>query len=83
MIKHYVIEINPEASYEWERCTIRNPIDGNSLDLKSAIATAVGNQPGSYLIALKLEVEILEQSPAQLEPLSSRPIASLAVSSLV
>lgn len=60
MKKHYVLSINSQAEHDWDKCVIRNPITGERPDLNSAIAQAIGNQPGSYLISLQIEVEILE-----------------------
>ena len=61
MRKHYVLSINSQAQHDWDKCIIRNPITGERPDLQSAIAQAVGNQPGSYLISVQIEVEILEK----------------------
>ena len=61
MNKHYILNINPEAAYEWDRCVLRNPITGERPDLKYAISQAVQNKPGSYLIKVCLSVEVLEQ----------------------
>lgn len=63
MAQHYVLTINPEAKYEWEQCVLRNPISGKSPDLNEIIAQEVNQQPGSYLISVKIEVEVLEQAP--------------------
>ena len=62
MTKHYILSINPQAKHDWEKCTIRNPITGEHPDLTKAIAQAIGNQPGSYLIGVQIEVEVLEQA---------------------
>ena len=61
MRKHYVLSINSQAQHDWDKCIIRNPITGERPDLKSAIAQAIGNQPGSYLISVQIEVEVLEK----------------------
>lgn len=62
MIKHYVLTIDPQASHDWDKCTLRNPITGERPDWTKAIAEAVNNQAGSYLIAINIEVQILEQA---------------------
>jgi hypothetical protein len=62
MNKHYILNLNPEARADWERCILRNPITGERPDLTTEIANAVNNQAGSYLIKVNLEVEILEQN---------------------
>ena len=61
MRKHYVLSINSHAQHDWDKCIIRNPITGEHPDLKGAIAQAIGNQPGSYLISVQIEVEVLEK----------------------
>ncbi|MDJ0688656.1 MAG: hypothetical protein QNJ41_09105 [Xenococcaceae cyanobacterium MO_188.B32] len=61
MKKHYVLSINSQAEHDWDKCIIRNPITGERPDLKSAIAQAIGNQPGSYLVSVQIEVEVLEK----------------------
>ncbi|AFY64534.1 hypothetical protein [Geitlerinema sp. PCC 7407] len=63
MTKHYVFSLNPSAEYEWERCTLRDPITTERPDLASLVAEAVGNQPGAYLVEVKVEVKVLEQAP--------------------
>ena len=62
MNKHYILSIDPKANYEWDRCAIRNPLTGERPDLNLEIAEAVKNQPGSYLIRVSINVEILEQT---------------------
>ena len=64
MIKHYILNLNPQANCEWDRCIIRNPITGERPDLTAEIAKAVGNQTGSYLVKVNMEVEILETTVA-------------------
>ena len=61
MIKHYVLTISPDAEYNWEQKVLRNPLTGERPDLTSLVTEAVGNRAGSYLVAVKLEVEVLEQ----------------------
>ncbi len=69
MTKHYVFSLNPSAEYEWERCALRDPITTERPDLASLVAEAVGNQPGAYLVEIKVEVKVLEQVPlAQATP---------------
>lgn len=61
MTKHYILSINPHAEYEWEQCTLRDPITAARPDLASLIAQAVGNEAGSYLVAVNIEVKVLEK----------------------
>ena len=62
MIKHYILTIDPQASHDWDKCTLRNPITGERPDLTKAIAEAVDERAGSYLIAINIEVQILEKA---------------------
>ena len=62
MKQHYILNLNPQANSDWDRCVLRNPITGERPDLTAEIAEAVKNQAGSYLIKVTLQVEILEQS---------------------
>jgi hypothetical protein len=73
---HYILNINPQASHEWDRCVLRNPITGERPDLQTAIANAVANQPGSYLIKVSINVEILEQTSPQTQSSSLKPIST-------
>lgn len=63
MTKHYVISLAPDAQYPWDRCTIRNPITAERADFAGLIAEAVGEEAGSYLISVNIEVRVLEQAP--------------------
>jgi hypothetical protein len=62
MTKHYILSINPNAQYEWEQCVLRDPITAVRPDFASLIAEAVGNETGSYLVAVNIEVKVLEKS---------------------
>ena len=62
MDKHYILNLNPQADSDWDRCVLRNPLSGERPDLSSEIAKAVNNKAGSYLIKVSLQVEILEQN---------------------
>ena len=61
MDKHYILNLDPQAKSDWDRCVLRNPLTGERPDLTEAIAEAVNNQAGSYLVKVSLQVEILEQ----------------------
>ena len=72
MNRHYILSINPQADYEWERCVLRNPITGEHPDLTQAIAEcldtgentkSLGEQAGSHLVKVSINVEILETVP--------------------
>ena len=62
MTKHYILSVDPTAKYDWDRCTLRDPITANRPDLAELIAEAVGETAGSYLIAVNIEVQVLEQT---------------------
>ncbi len=63
MTKHYILSINPNAQYEWEQCILRDPLTAGRPDLASLIAEAVGDETGSYLVAVNIEVKVLEKAP--------------------
>jgi hypothetical protein len=62
MTKHYILNLKPQADRDWDKCSLRNPITGEHADLTKEIAQAVGNQSGSYLIAVQIEVTVLEKA---------------------
>lgn len=63
MNKHYILQFNPNASHDWDRCTLRDALTGGRPDLARLIAEAVGEQAGSYLVAVNIEVQVLQQAP--------------------
>ncbi len=65
MTKHYILHLDPAAKYEWDRCSLRDPITADRPIFADLIAEAVGEQPGSYLVAVKIEVNVLEQAAPQ------------------
>ncbi|HTL89154.1 MAG TPA: hypothetical protein VL134_07120 [Leptolyngbya sp.] len=65
MTKHYILQLDPSAKYEWDRCSLRDPITADRPGFAELIAQAVGEQPGSYLVAVKIEVQVLEQAAPQ------------------
>lgn len=70
MTKHYVLTLDPSARYDWDRCTLRDPITAERPDIAALVAEAVGSQPGAYLVAVKLEVQVLEKTvDCQTQPL--------------
>ncbi|MBD1805788.1 hypothetical protein H6F98_10035 [Microcoleus sp. FACHB-SPT15] len=66
MTKHYILSINPNAEYEWEQYTLREPITSGRPDFAKLIAEAVGDETGSYLVAVNIEVKVLEKTSPQL-----------------
>ncbi|EKQ71004.1 hypothetical protein OsccyDRAFT_1316 [Leptolyngbyaceae cyanobacterium JSC-12] len=65
MTKHYILSLDPMAKYEWERCTLRDPITAEHPALAEIVAKAVGDRAGSYLVAVNIEVRILEEAAIQ------------------
>ena len=61
MIKHYVLTLDPAAEYEWDRCTLSDPITAERPELAQLVAEVVGGQPGTYLVAVEIDVKVLEQ----------------------
>ncbi|NEO32669.1 MAG: hypothetical protein F6K36_20015 [Symploca sp. SIO3C6] len=61
MTKHYILTLNPNAQYEWDHCILRDPITDQRPDLEGLIAQAVEEATGSYLIAVNIEVKVLEK----------------------
>jgi hypothetical protein len=64
MTKHYVLSLDPTAKYDWDRCTLRDPITAERPELAELVAEAVGKQSGSYLVSINIEVKVLEKAPA-------------------
>lgn len=63
MTQHFVLNINPQAQYDWDKYILRNPITGERPDLTKIIAQALGNNSGDYLVAVNIEVKVLEKAP--------------------
>lgn len=63
MTKHYILSINPDADYDWEQRILRHPITAERPDFASLIAQAVGDEAGSYLVEVNIEVKVLEKTP--------------------
>jgi hypothetical protein len=81
MTKHYILSINPNAQYEWEQCSLRDPITSVQPDFASLIAHAVGDDTGTYLVAVNIEVKVLEKvasSQSQKVPLEAVAINAKA-----
>lgn len=62
MIKHYILNLNPTAKHDWDRCILRDPITAKRPELAKLIAEAIGAEPGSYLVSVNIEVKVLEQA---------------------
>ncbi|MFB2919503.1 MULTISPECIES: hypothetical protein [Aerosakkonema] len=62
MNKHYILSLNPNAKQDWDRCTLREPLTAKRPDLAKLIAEAIGEKAGSYLVSVRIEVEVLEKA---------------------
>ena len=62
MNKYYILQLDPQAAHEWDRCVLRNPMTGARPDLNEEVAKAIDGQAGSYLIKVNLQIEVLEQN---------------------
>ncbi|MEH1831854.1 MAG: hypothetical protein V7L29_07225 [Nostoc sp.] len=62
MMKHYILNFNPTAKHEWDRCILRDPLTAKRPDIAKLIAEAVGADTGSYLVSVNIEVQVLEQA---------------------
>ncbi len=58
--EHYILNLNPQAESSWDRCVLRNPLTGERPNLEAAIAKAVGDRAGSYLINVNIDVRVLQ-----------------------
>ncbi len=83
MLKHFVLNLNPNAQFEWERCALLHPITAEQPDLAQLLAadltrqTAGTPKSGSYLIAVNIEVTVLEATATEpVASLISSPIAN-------
>lgn len=65
MSNHVVIEFDPSAQYEWNRCAIRSLFSHGDVDLKQLVAAAIDQKPGHYLAKITVCVEVLEHQPIQ------------------
>ncbi len=79
MTKHYILSINPNAEYDWEQFILRDPITAVRPDFASLIAEAVGDETGSYLVAVNIEVKVLEKAPTPQTQKSQVDIPAVAV----
>ncbi|MFM2429145.1 MAG: hypothetical protein RLZZ511_358 [Cyanobacteriota bacterium] len=77
MLKHFVLNLNPQAQFEWERCTLHHPITAGQPNLAQLIAAEIpeAHTHGSYLIAVNIEVTVLES--ATIEQSVNRSISRL------
>jgi hypothetical protein len=85
MVKHFILNLNPQAQFEWERCALHHPITAEQPDFAQLLATHLSTQTaglpksGSYLIAVNIEVTILETNATETvaPPLTNPIVPSL------
>ncbi|MCL1469921.1 hypothetical protein [Argonema antarcticum] len=63
MTKHYILSLNPNAKHDWDRCTLRDPLTAKRPEFAKLISEAVGEKAGSYLVSVRIEIEVLEKAP--------------------
>jgi hypothetical protein len=84
MLKHFVLSLNPHAQFEWERCTLHNPITAGQPNLAQLVGQVVsqttGHEAGSYLVSIDIEVTVLEA--AAIEQSVNRLIGKLELPTL-
>jgi hypothetical protein len=78
MTKHYILNLDPAAKYEWDRCTLRDPITAQHPVLAELVAKAVGDRAGSYLVAVEIQVKVLEATPTPATTIPA-PIAEVPI----
>ena len=81
MTKHYILSINPNAQYEWEQCSLRDPITSIQPDFADLIAQAVADETGTYLVAVNIEVKVLEKAPSSQPQRVPVEVAAVSVNS--
>lgn len=74
MTNHYILNINPEAEYAWNRCVLSHPITAHRPEFAQVIAEAIGEAEGTYLVAVKIEVQVLEKVTEEMELAPSQPM---------
>lgn len=79
MMKHYILNLNPTAKHEWDRCILREPLTAKRPDIAKLIAEAVGADTGTYLVSVNIEVKVLEQAPIPQAEQLSLPFPEVSV----
>jgi hypothetical protein len=58
--QHIVLTVNPDAEDSWDRLSIRDSITFETPDLRKILGQ-LHQQPGSYLLKVTIESEIVEK----------------------
>ncbi|NJP11926.1 MAG: hypothetical protein HC866_22675 [Leptolyngbyaceae cyanobacterium RU_5_1] len=72
--KHFVLTIDPADA--WEKFALRDPLSHEQADFAKLAASEIGNEPGQYLIEIKVQVSVLESVPKQVDPEMESVIAA-------
>lgn len=62
-LQHYVLILNPDAKYEWDRRNLRQPLNSDVPSLAALIQNAIGETAGQFLVSVELTVNVLEREP--------------------
>lgn len=62
--KHVILTVNPDAEDSWDRLMIRDAISFETPDLKKILGQ-IHQQPGSYLLKVSIESEVIEKVDLQ------------------
>ncbi|TVP57722.1 MAG: hypothetical protein EA343_22310 [Nodularia sp. (in: Bacteria)] len=81
MMKHYILNLNPTAKHEWDRCILRDPLTAKRPDIAKLIAEAVGTDTGNYLVSVNIEVQVLEQAATPPSEQLSLPFSEVNIPS--
>jgi hypothetical protein len=81
MMKHYILNLNPTAKHEWDRCILRDPLTAKRPDIAKLIAEAVGADTGSYLVSVNIQVAVLEEAPLLSSEQLSLPLIEVTIPS--
>ncbi|MDB9314322.1 hypothetical protein PN462_14505 [Spirulina sp. CS-785/01] len=73
MIKHYILHIEPNAQHPWDRYVLRDPITGERPDLSQLVLQGVNHEAGAYLLAVDVNVQVLERA-SEADAAQSNPL---------
>jgi hypothetical protein len=75
---HLVLSLNPSAQFDWDKCSLRNPLTHTTPDLADLVANTIDANPGQYLVEVEVTVRVLA-SVEDSEPVTvSTPTLSIA-----
>jgi hypothetical protein len=62
---HYVLTLNPSAPAEHQRLKLNDPLTYNRPDLADLVANAIAQVPGTHLVKVTVQVEIIQSEPIE------------------